>query len=184
MTGHPQYTRHDARHDTLLGTHSHEGGRFAFDPKREPWLFDGVRTRRILAFVFDLVILSILVVIAGTVTLFLGLPTFGLAWLLYPILLPVIAMGYIGVTMGGAASATPGMQAMGIEMRLWHGARMNGLLAIIHALVFYFTLGTGLLWAIILGASVFSPTKRCLHDVLLGTVAINNAGRAARLGAG
>lgn len=156
--------------------------RFAFDPVSEPWLFDGVRTRRIFAFVLDLIVLSIFVTIAAVVIAILGLPTFGLAWLLYPILLPLIAIAYIGLTLGGAKSATPGMQAMGIEMRLWHGAPMYGLLAIVHALAFYFSAGTGLLLFIILGASLFSSTKRCLHDVLLGTVVINNSQRAALLG--
>lgn len=157
------------------------GDRFAYNPVTEPWLFDGVRTRRIVAFLLDLIVLSIFVAIAAVVIGILGLPTFGLAWLLYPILLPVVAIAYIGLTLGGSKSATPGMQAMGIEMRLWHGAPMYGLLAIVHALVFYFAAGTGLLLMIILGASLFSSTKRCLHDVLLGTVVINNAQRAARL---
>ena len=155
--------------------------RFAFDPVSEPWLFEGMRTRRILAFLLDLVVLSVFVTVAAVVIGILGVPTIGLAWLLYPILLPLVAMAYIGLTMGGPKSATPGMQAMGIEMRLWHGGRMNGLLAIVHALVFYFAMGTGLLWLILLGASLFSSTKRCLHDVLLGTVAINNPVRSAGL---
>ncbi len=155
--------------------------RFAFDPVSEPWLFDGVRTRRIFAFILDVLVLAVFVTIAAVVIGILGLPTFGLAWLLYPILFPMIAIAYIGLTLGGAKSATPGMQAMGIEMRLWHGARMYGLLAIVHALTFYFAAGTGLLLFIILGASLFSSTKRCLHDVLLGTVVINNAQRAASL---
>ncbi|MFK7791705.1 MAG: RDD family protein [Devosiaceae bacterium] len=155
--------------------------RFAYDPVAEPWLFEGIRTRRIFAFLLDLVVLSVLTVIAGFVVGLLGILTFGLGWLIYPILLPVMAIAYIGLTMGGPKSATPGMQAMGIEMRLWHGAPMYGLLAIVHALTFYFAAGTGILWLIILGASMFSSTKRCLHDVLLGTVAINNPQRAAML---
>lgn len=158
-----------------------ENDRFAFDPVAEPWLFDGVRTRRIFAFVLDIIVLSIFTVIASVVVGFFGVLTLGLGWLLYPILLPLLAIAYIGLTMGGPKSATPGMQAMGIEMRLWHGGRMYGLLAIVHALLFYFAAGTGLLWLIILGASLFSSTKRCLHDVLLGTVVINNAQRAALL---
>lgn len=155
--------------------------RFAYDPVSQPWLFDGVRTRRVLAFVLDLIVLSVFVTIAAVVIGILGLPTFGLAWLLYPILLPLVAMAYIGLTLGGPKSATPGMQAMGIEMRLWHGAPMYGLLAIVHALFFYFAAGTGLLLMIILGASLFSSTKRCLHDVILGTVAINSPRRVTML---
>ena len=155
--------------------------RFAFDPVTQPWLFDGVRTRRILAFFLDLIVLAVFVTIAAVVIGILGLPTLGLAWFLYPILLPLVAIAYIGLTLGGPKSATPGMQAMGIEMRLWHGAPMYGLLAIVHALFFYFSAGTGLLLMIILGASLFSSTKRCLHDVILGTVVINSPHRVAVL---
>jgi uncharacterized RDD family membrane protein YckC len=158
-----------------------DNDRFAFDPVSEPWLFDGVRTRRIFAFVLDIIVLSIFTVIAAVVVGFFGVLTFGLGWLLYPILLPLLAIAYIGLTMGGPKSATPGMQAMGIEMRLWHGGPMYGLLAIVHALLFYFAAGTGILWLIMLGASLFSSTKRCLHDVLLGTVVINNTQRSALL---
>jgi uncharacterized RDD family membrane protein YckC len=140
-----------------------------------------VRTRRIFAFVLDIIVLSIFTVIAAVVVGFFGVLTFGLGWLLYPILLPLLAIAYIGLTMGGPKSATPGMQAMGIEMRLWHGGPMYGLLAIVHALLFYFAAGTGILWLIMLGASLFSSTKRCLHDVLLGTVVINNTQRSALL---
>ncbi|MEM6383776.1 MAG: RDD family protein [Pseudomonadota bacterium] len=160
---------------------SPNGATFAFDPATQPWLFDGVRTRRIFAFLLDLVVLSVFTVIAVFVIGIFGVLTLGLGWLLYPILLPLIALAYIGLTMGGPKSATPGMQAMGIEMRLWHGGRMYGLIAIVHALIFYFSLGTGLLWAILLGSSLFSSTKRCLHDVLLGTIVINNQQRAASL---
>ena len=155
-----------------------EGDRFAFDPVAEPWLFDGVRTRRILAFLLDLVVLSIFIGIAAVVVGLLGVITLGLGWLLYAILVPAIALLYIALTMGGPKSATPGMQAMGIEMRLWHGGRMHGLIAIVHALIFYFSWGTGLLGFLLVASSLFSSTKRCLHDVLLGTVVINSPRRA------
>ncbi|MEM1288493.1 MAG: RDD family protein [Pseudomonadota bacterium] len=158
-----------------------QGSQFAFDPISQPWLFDGVRTRRILAFFLDLIVLSIFIGVAMVAVGLFGLLTLGLGWLLYLILVPAIAILYIGLTMGGPKSATPGMQAMGIEMRLWYGDRMNGLVAIVHALIFYFSWGTGLLGFIIIGASLFSSTKQCLHDLLLGTVVINNEGRAASL---
>ena len=157
------------------------GDRFAFDPVMQPWLYDGVRTRRIFAFLLDIVVLTIFLVIAAFVIGLLGILTFGVGWLLYAILFPVLAMAYIGLTMGGPKSATPGMQAMGIEMRLWHGGPMYGLIAIVHALLFYFAMGTGILWLIVLGASLFSTSKRCLHDILLGTVVINNSARVAML---
>ncbi|MBV6658173.1 MAG: RDD family protein [Devosiaceae bacterium] len=158
-----------------------QGDTFAFDPVSQPWLFDGVRTRRIFAFLLDVVVLGIFIGLGAFVVGLLGILTFGLGWLLYLVLAPAVAIAYIGLTMGGPKSATPGMQAMGIEMRLWHGGRMHGLIAIVHALIFYFSVGTGLLWFIILGASLFSSTKRCLHDVLLGTVVINGPARAASL---
>lgn len=154
---------------------------FAYDPVAEPWLFEGVRTRRIFGFLIDVVVLSILFTIAFFGVGLLGFLTFGLGWLLFPILSALVGLAYIGLTMGGPKSATPGMQAMGVEMRLWHGGPMYGLLAIVHALAFYFSLGTGILWAVLLGTSLFSDRKRCLHDIVLGTVVINSPRRVAQL---
>ncbi len=144
---------------------------FAYDPVTQPELFAGVRSKRIMAFLVDLVIVLLLTFAAGVVVFLLGIVTFGLAWLLYGGLFPVIAVVYTAITLGGPQSATVGMRAAGIEMRLWHGARMYHLIAAMHVLVFYFSVSIAT--PLILLVSLFNARKRCVHDMLMGTIAIN-----------
>ena len=143
-----------------------------YDPLVRPELFSGVRSRRMFAFLIDVVGIFILTSIAAIVVFFLGIFTFGLAWLLYAAIGPVVALLYVAFTLGGPTAATPGMRAMGLEMRLWYGAKPYPLLAAVHALMFWFSVS--LLTPLILLVSLFSDRKRLLHDIVLGTVVINS----------
>lgn len=142
-----------------------------YDPLVHPELFSGVRSRRLFSFFIDVVGIFILTSIAAIVVFFLGIFTFGLAWLLYAAIGPVVALLYVAFTLGGPAAATPGMRAMGLEMRLWYGAKPYPLLAAVHALMFWFSVS--LLTPLIVLVSLFSDRKRLLHDLVLGTVVIN-----------
>jgi len=143
-----------------------------FDPLVRPELFSGVRSRRIFAFFIDVIGIFILTTVAAVVIFFLGIFTLGLAWLLYAIMAPAVALLYVAFTLGGPNAATPGMRAMGLEMRLWYGAKPYPLLAAVHVLAFWFSVS--LLTPLILLISLFSDRKRLLHDIVLGTVVINS----------
>jgi uncharacterized RDD family membrane protein YckC len=157
----------------------------AYDPVLNPELFDGVLSRRILAFVIDLVILAIPVVLASIFIFAFGIVTLGLGFFLYGLLYPgtvIWALVYFGVTLGGPSSATIGMRVMDLEMRTWYGAPAYFVLGAVHAIVFWVSI-TALTPFIVLVA-FFNERRRLLHDILLGTVVINNARRAAMLRAG
>lgn len=143
-----------------------------FDPLVRPELFSGVRSRRIFAFLIDVIGIFVLTTVAAVVIFFLGIFTLGLAWLLYAIMAPAVALLYVAFTLGGPTAATPGMRAMGLEMRLWYGAKPYPLLAAVHVLAFWFSVS--LLTPLILLISLFSDRKRLLHDIVLGTVVINS----------
>ncbi len=83
---------------------------------------DGIVLARCLAFLADLLIVSILIVLASIFFGFLGILTFGLLW---PgaALTPLIGLAYFTFTLGGRYSATPGMRWQGIELRTWNGRR-------------------------------------------------------------
>ena len=49
------------------------------DPLTDARLYDGVRTKRVLAFLLDVVILAVLTFVVGVVVFFLGVVTLGLA---------------------------------------------------------------------------------------------------------
>jgi uncharacterized RDD family membrane protein YckC len=68
---------------------------------------------------------------------------------------------------------------MDLEMRTWYGAPAYFVLGAVHAIVFW--LSVSALSPLILLVCFFNERRRLLHDILLGTVVINNARRAAML---
>ena len=154
----------------------------AYDPVANPELFEGVVARRVVAFLIDFLILSIPVVFMSMFIFVIGIVTFGLGFLFYGLLWPAMviwALTYYGLTLGGPASATIGMRAMDIEMRTWYGAPAYFVLGAVHAVVFWITVS--MLTPFVLLVCLFNERRRCLHDILVGTVIINNQTRAASL---
>jgi uncharacterized RDD family membrane protein YckC len=142
----------------------------AYDPVRQPQPFQGVIGKRVLAFIVDAIIITVLTVVAYVVVALLGIITLGLAWLLFGLVFPAVGLGYNALTIGGPNSATIGQRMMGLEVRMWFGGKVTPLIAAFHALLFWFSLVVFcpiLLWAF------FDPRKRCLHDILAGVVVIN-----------
>ena len=154
----------------------------AYDPVANPELFEGVLARRVVAFLIDFIILSIPVVFVSMFIFVVGIVTFGLGFLFYGLLWPAMviwAVAYYGFTLGSPASATIGMRAMDIEMRTWYGAPAYFVLGAVHAIGFWFTVS--FFTPFVLLVAFFNERHRLLHDILLGTVVINNARRAAML---
>jgi len=154
----------------------------AYDPSANPELFEGVLARRLVAFFIDLVIIAVPLILASIFILLFGLVTFGLGWLLFWLLSPasvIWALAYYGATMGSAASATLGMRAMELEIRTWYGAPAYFLLGAVHAIVYW--VSVSFLTPFIVLVGLFNARKRLLHDVVVGTVVINNPGRAESL---
>lgn len=154
----------------------------AYDPATNPELFEGVLTRRVVAFIIDVIIIAVPLVVASIFIFVLGLVTLGLGWALFWLLSPasvIWAVLYYGLTLGSPASATLGMRVMDIEMRTWYGAPAYFVLGAVHAVVFWVTVSV--LTPLILVVGFFNPRKRLLHDILVGAVLINKAGLTAAL---
>lgn len=125
--------------------------------------FAGVRTRRIVALVLDLVLVSIM---SFLLWLALTVLTFGLSLLILPPIFPLVAFFYNGLTVSSWRMATPGMRAMDLEMRLTDGARVPFLNAAVHAVLFY----VSTMFPPIFLVSLLSANKRCLHDMLADVI--------------
>ena len=154
----------------------------AYDPVKSPELFEGVLARRIVAFVIDVIIITIPVLFAGFFILVFGLLTFGLGWFLYFLFTPgavLWAIVYYALTFGSPASATIGMRMVNLEMRTWYGAPAYAVLGAVHAVAFWISVSA--LTPLILLIGLFNERRRLLHDMLLGTIVINNPARAAAL---
>jgi uncharacterized RDD family membrane protein YckC len=149
---------------------THDAGDIAFDPAVHPEVYDGVRTRRIFAFIVDAVIVFFLMIVAYIVISILGILTLGIGFLLLPAVWPVVAILYAVLTVGGTTSATPGMRFMGIQIRTVSGGRPDYLLALLHALGFWFSVA--ILTPLILVVALFTARKQLLHDLVLSTIAV------------
>ena len=154
----------------------------AYDPIVNPELFEGVLARRCIAFLIDVTIIAVPVLFAAVFIFIFGLVTLGLGWTLYWLLSPgavIWAIVYYGLTFGSPASATIGMRIMDLEMRTWYGAPAYFVLGAVHAIVYWLTVS--FLTPFILLLAFFNHRKRLLHDMLVGTIVINNSNRVGAL---
>lgn len=133
-------------------------------------LYDGVRTKRVLAFFFDYAIVLALCVPVAILIFFIGIFTLGLGFLLYPILFLLVAIPYIGLSMGGPNQATPGMRMMGIRLVRLDGRPVDFMLAVVHAVLFWAL--NAVLTPFILLATLVLDRKQTVHDWMLGTVVV------------
>jgi len=150
----------------------------AFDPLAQPELFRGVATRRVFAFLIDLVVLSIPVILGYLFIAVFGLLTLGLGWALFWLAWPasvVWAILYYGASLGGQHSATIGMRVMDLELRTWYGAPGYFVLGAMHAVLFWVSIS--FLTPLIVLVGLFNSRRRLLHDIILGTVVINSSVR-------
>ena len=164
------------------GAWRNDGGvpQHAFDPEFEPELFRGVLTRRVFAFLIDLVVLSVPVVFGYVFIAVFGLLTLGLGWMLFWLAWPASvlwAIVYYGASLGGPHSATLGMRVMDLELRTWYGAPGYFVLGAMHAVLFWVSIS--FLSPLVVLVGLFNGRRRLLHDFVLGTVVINTSVRAA-----
>lgn len=137
------------------------------------YLYRGVRTRRIVAFFIDYLLIGLLMIPVAIVVALLGVMTLGVGWLLFGILAPLTALLYVAMTLGGRRQATLGMQFMDIRLARLDGGRVDALLAVVHTVLFW--AGNAILTPLILLASLFLDHKRTVHDLLLGTVVVRSS---------
>jgi uncharacterized RDD family membrane protein YckC len=149
-----------------------EMGENPLDPAINPDLYGTMRTRRSIAFLIDVVGITVLMVVASVIVFVLGVVTLGLGWLLYFILWPAVAVLYYLLAFAGGAPRTPGMAFAGIELRMWYGDRPDLLIGLAHPILFY--LSVTFLTPFIVLVSFLSARKRLAHDIVLGTVVVDS----------
>jgi uncharacterized RDD family membrane protein YckC len=174
----------------LLGSRAGAGRSTTFDAAslewREPeWLsnsvlYDGVFSRRIIAYLLDALLSFVLVALLFGVSCTLTLGTFGL--LALPTFIfgtPFVHFVLAAATIGGRRASTPGIRAMGLRTIAWNGENPGLLRGIIMTAMFYVTVpATGFL---ILVFGVFDPRGRLLHDHLAGVLVYRAEAAAGRI---
>ena len=131
---------------------------------------DGVRRKRIFAFLIDFTLVCILGLLAYFVITILGVVTLGLGWLLYGLVFPVVPILYSGMSIAGS-QATPGMRAAGLVFRTESGQRPGFLEGAVHVILFY--VSVTFLTPFVLLVSLFNSRKRMLHDMVIGATVEN-----------
>jgi uncharacterized RDD family membrane protein YckC len=145
-------------------------GEIITDRLEDSRLYEGVRTRRVFAFLIDYAIVLLLMIPFGLLVFLVGLLTLGLGWMLFGVLFPAVALTYVWMTLGGPNQATKGMQAMSIRLERLDGGKVDGMLALVHSVLFW--AGNVVLTPFILLATLVLDHKRTVHDLLLGTVVV------------
>ena len=138
------------------------------DPDRQAEFYTSVPGKRLVAWLVDAFLVSV-------VTALIGILTLGIAWLFFPLFYAVIDFVYRWFTLA-SGSATLGMQLMAVEIRNWSGERLSSGEAALHTLAFLVCLAVPLLQLISIVLIAFGPRRQGLHDLLLGTTAINRPG--------
>jgi uncharacterized RDD family membrane protein YckC len=154
------------------GSHGNAGAAgAAVDPR---WT-EGAIGRRLFAYLIDLVMIAMFTVVLWFVIGLVGIVTFGLGWVLYA-LLPLSAVIYSAITVGGRAQSTIGMRMLGLRVV---DAATSGpvgmLVAAVHALLFYLAAGTFVLLCLDVLVGMARADRRMAHDILAGVTLVRSS---------
>jgi uncharacterized RDD family membrane protein YckC len=138
-------------------------------PALDARFYESVPTRRLVAFAIDTVAALMLGV---AIAALFGVATLGLGFLAFGPAIAAVCFIYRWVSIA-RWSATPGMLMAGIELRRRDGERFAAADALAHTLMF--TAMTLFVLPQIVSAAMMatSPLGRGLHDMALGSTAIN-----------
>ncbi len=144
-------------------------------PAVDPRWTEGAIGRRFFAYLIDLVMIAIFTVVLWFVIGLVGIVTFGLGWVLYAIL-PLSAVIYSAITVGGSAQSTIGMRIFGLRViDAATGGRVGMLVAAVHALLFYLAAGTFVLLCVDVLVGMARADRRMGHDLLAGVTLVRSS---------
>jgi uncharacterized RDD family membrane protein YckC len=147
----------------------------AYGPGVDPRWTEGAIGRRFFAYLIDLVMIAIFTVILWFVIGLVGVVTFGLGWVLYAIL-PLSAVIYSAITVGGSHQSTIGMRMLGLRVAdALSGGPVGMLTAAVHALLFYLAAGTFVLLCLDVLVGIARADRRMGHDLLAGVVLVRSS---------
>ena len=135
------------------------------DPHAQPEFYEDVNTKRLLAWVVDVVLIT-------GVTLLLSVFTLFTALLILPFVYAVISFTYRWITLT-SGSATLGMRLFSLELRRADGEKFDAQTAFLHTAGYFASVAIFPLQFVSIGLMLFSERRQGLTDMILGTVALN-----------
>jgi uncharacterized RDD family membrane protein YckC len=140
------------------------------DPIQHSEYYEGVISRRVIAYVIDLMLFGLIYVAAVLGGVIVSIATFGLLSVLVAVILACLAPAYHVLTVGGPSAATPGMRVMGLQVHNFDGGKPSKLQAFLQIALFYVTVPTTGGW--ILLYALFDRHRRPVHDLLSHTLVL------------
>ena len=135
------------------------------DPDYQAEFYTDVPAKRLIAWVLDTLLISLIV--GAAVLLGFLLPLYFLPFLYF-----CVSFTYRWLTIA-ARSATPGMRFMAIELRNREGHRLDAGQAFLHTAGYAISVITVPLQLISIVMMLLTPRRQGLTDTVLGTAAIN-----------
>jgi len=135
------------------------------DPDMHPEFYDGVPTKRLLAWVVDMIVITVMCLLIVPFTAFTAI-------FFFPFLLLVVGFIYRVITLT-TGSATWGMRLMGMELRDLRDRPFDFGTALFHTLGYSFSWAMAPLQLISVIMMCVTDRKQGLSDMVLGSVAVN-----------
>tara|TARA_R110002049_G_scaffold10127_1_gene50129 strand:+ start:89055 stop:89480 length:426 start_codon:yes stop_codon:yes gene_type:complete len=135
------------------------------DPDLHPQFYDGVVTKRLLAWIVDTVLVLLLCLLILPFTAFTGLFFFPFLWL-------VVSFVYRVLTITGG-SATWGMRLMALELRDSRDRPFDFGTALMHTLGYSVSVAMAPLQLISIVLMLGSARRQGLTDMVMNTAALN-----------
>lgn len=136
---------------------------------RDEAFIEGVMARRCLAWLIDVVLITLIVSVLSVSLFLFGLLTLGLGFGAMAVL-PAVPFLYHFLSLLRSSSATPGQRLLGLTVR--RDADLGpptGLQAVIFTVVFYLTVLTS---GLLLLVALFTVRHRTLHDLASDLVVV------------
>lgn len=151
------------------------------DAWKNPQYYRGITSKRVFAYMVDLIVVSLLVAVVWFGFGILGIATFGLLLPLQALAVALTPLAYHTLMIASPRSATLGMRVFGVQVRSISpqadagSGRPTFFQAMIQTVSFYGSVA--LTSFLILAVALFNPRRRMLHDWLAGTVTVNDLGQ-------
>ncbi len=140
------------------------------DPVTQPEFYRDVPAKRLLAWVVDTVLITLICIAILPFTAFTGI-------FFFPLLLLVVGFAYRVVTIA-RGSATWGMRLVALEFRTLDGHRFDLSMAFLHTLGLTISFALPILQVISIVLMLTTQRAQGLSDHVLGTVALNRRAAA------
>ena len=135
------------------------------DPDTQPEFYEDVPTKRLIAWVADVILISVITAILTVFSLFTAL-------FILPLLYATVSFLYRWVSLA-RSSATPGMRLVSLEFQTRDGRDFDGATAFMHTLGYFVSVAVFPLQLVSVGCMLMTEKRQGLTDLVLNTAALN-----------